>query len=151
MPERPPVWKFDSPPNEGTLTVQAILDGDPIVFVSHDADDASWQFLDGREPRTENGRIICLADMLAKDPSLELLADLPLGWIAWRDTSRSEWKRAGRTPDAVARAGRSGIDPLRRPAGERLPALDRDLRVARVELHRVAAPAGLLGGDERGA
>src|SRR5664280_3835185 len=40
---------------------------------------------------------------------------------------------------------------LRRPAGEVLPALDRHLGVAGVELDRVAAPTELLGGDDRGA
>ncbi len=93
MAERPEGWKFNSPPNEGTITVQAILDGDPIVFVSHDADDGGWQFLDGREPRTENGRLICLADMLAKDPSLTQLADLPMGWVAWRPSAAAAWRR----------------------------------------------------------
>ena len=51
----------------------------------------------------------------------------------------------------VGAGPRLPIDPLRRPPGEGLPALDRDLDVLGVDLHRVAAPAEGLGRHERRA
>jgi hypothetical protein len=87
-------WPFDQAPNVGAVTVRAVLAGDPILFVSHDADDHSWQFLDGREPDTREGRLICMSDALARDPSLRAVADLPPGWIARRDRVEDRWSRA---------------------------------------------------------
>ena len=51
----------------------------------------------------------------------------------------------------VGAGPRLPIDALRRLAGEVLPALDRDLDVLGVDLHRVAAPAEGLGRHERRA
>jgi hypothetical protein len=70
-------WPFDQAPTVGALTVRAVLAGDPILFVSHDADDHGWQFLDGREPDTAEGPLIYMNDALALDPSLRSVADLP--------------------------------------------------------------------------
>jgi hypothetical protein len=88
-----PDWPFDQAPNVGAITVRAVLAGDPILYVSHDADDHGWQFLDGREPDTREGRLTCMSDMLALDPSLRAVADLPPGWVAWRDRVGEPWSR----------------------------------------------------------
>jgi hypothetical protein len=96
MPERrepEPGWPFDQAPDAIAITLQSILDGAPILYVSHDEDDHSWQFLDGTEPRVEDGRVICMADALALDETVHEIADLPPGWIAWRRDARSPWRR----------------------------------------------------------
>jgi hypothetical protein len=94
MRDPDPDWPFDQAPNVGALTVRAVLDGDPILFVSHDSDDDGWQFLDGREPDTREGRLISMGHALALDPTLRAVADLPPGWIAWRDHPDVGWSRA---------------------------------------------------------
>ena len=86
-------WPFDQPPNAGAITVRAVLDGAPILFVSHDEDDHGWQFLDGREPVVEDGRLICMADVLERDPGVAEVADLPPGWIAERADPGDAWRR----------------------------------------------------------
>jgi hypothetical protein len=86
-------WPFDQGPNVGALTVRSVLAGDSVLFVSHDADDHGWQFLDGREPDTKEGRIVCMADALERDPTLRTIADLSPGWIAWRDRVGDRWTR----------------------------------------------------------
>ena len=98
-------WPFDQPPTAAAITVQAILDGDPVLFVSHDADDHGWQFLDGRTPDLDSARVIGMAEALARDPGLRELADLPPGWNAWRADAASPWTRV------VDRA-----DPAERPS-----------------------------------
>jgi len=38
--------------------------------------------------------VVCLGCMVSKDPSLKYLADLPLGWKAWRESAMAPWQRA---------------------------------------------------------
>ena len=88
---------FDAPPNLGTVTTKRVLeDGAPILMVSHDADDGGWQFLCGTTNDPKDGRIVCLADIVSSDPSVCEVADLPVGWVAFRDAIGSPWKREPR-------------------------------------------------------
>jgi hypothetical protein len=57
-------WPFDQTPNTGAITVRSVLEGDPVLYVSHDLDDAGWQFLDGRPPETAEGRLIGMHHVL---------------------------------------------------------------------------------------
>ena len=93
-------WPFDQTPNTAALTVRSILEGAPILHVSHDADDEGWQFLDGRPVQEEDGRVIGMGTALQLDPSLRSIADLPVGWIAWRKNPSDPWVREPH-PDAA--------------------------------------------------
>ncbi len=86
-------WPFDQAPNVAALTVRSILEGDPILYVSHDLDDDGWQFLDGRPADTAAGRVIGMHEVLRIDPTLRSIADLPPGWIAWRKGRSDPWVR----------------------------------------------------------
>src|SRR6266700_2137942 len=87
-------WPFDQPRNCATLTLRTIVfGGEPILRVSHDEDDHSWQFLDGRAPKTANAAVVTLSEIVDLDPSVIEVADLPPGWIAVRATKTSAWKR----------------------------------------------------------
>jgi hypothetical protein len=87
-------WKFDQPPNCAVFTLRSIVeDGAPVLHVTHDADDHGWQFLGSETPSEEEAMIIGLAEMLAIDPSLEALSDLPVGWQAWRERREDTWTR----------------------------------------------------------
>ena len=77
----------------GALTVRAVLEGDPILHVSHDIDDHGWQFLDGRDADVAEGRLISMAHALERDPTLRAVSDLPPGWIAWRESVSGAWHR----------------------------------------------------------
>jgi hypothetical protein len=86
-------WPFDQAPNVGAITTQTILDGAPIRFVVHYADDDSWAFLTG-EPFDENeGRLIAMESALRLDPTLRAIADLPPGWVASRSAVGAQWTR----------------------------------------------------------
>lgn len=65
----------------------------PVLYVSHDAEDAAWQFLCGTTNRIEDARIVSLGDVVGRDPSLAELVDLPLGWVAERDHLGAPWRR----------------------------------------------------------
>ena len=62
--------------------------------MTHDEDDGAWQFLCGTTNRAEDARVIGLGTALKIDPSLGKLADLPLGWRAWRTSITATWERA---------------------------------------------------------
>jgi hypothetical protein len=87
-------WKFDQPPNCVVFTLGSIVTkGAPVLHVTHDPDDRVWQFLGSGTPSEADLMIIGLAEMLAIDPSLEALADLPVGWHAWREHTGDTWTR----------------------------------------------------------
>ena len=86
-------WPFDQPPDAAAITIRAVLDGSPILLVSHDADDDGWQFLDGSEVDVDNAALISMAHAVALDPSIREVADLPPGWTAWRSAAGEPWQR----------------------------------------------------------
>jgi len=88
-------WPFADAPNLISVTVRQIVqDGEPILLVVHDAEDGDWQFLTGGEFHVADGMLVTLANMVRRDSSLTELADLPLGWQAWRASSAAPWQRS---------------------------------------------------------
>jgi len=88
-------WPFSSKPNLGVVTLQEIvLRKVPILHVCHDADDGAWQFIGLDNPAVGETTLTSLQKVVALDPSLTELADLPLGWHAWRRAANDPWTRA---------------------------------------------------------
>ncbi len=89
-------WLFDDPPNVAVFTSKAVVEaGEAIVYVTHDAEDGAWQFhsKDGAPQSQSDARIVSLRSVVAMDPSVLLIADLPLGWCAWRVDKDAPWQR----------------------------------------------------------
>jgi hypothetical protein len=87
-------WPFEDPPNVAVYTTVRVLEENlPILLVTHDAEDGAWQFLCGTTSDDKDGRIVGLDCIVERDSSVVELADLPLGWLAWRETVTSEWHR----------------------------------------------------------
>jgi hypothetical protein len=96
-------WPFEDPPNVAAITVRQIVHGArPILLVAHDDDDGSWQFLTGEDLDVADGMLVSLKSMIDRDPSLAELADLPLGWHAWRDQVGSPWQRGPQPEEKAA-------------------------------------------------
>jgi len=90
-----PDWPFADPPETEVITLGRVARGEsPLRLVTHDDDDGSWQFLDGEHVAEEDALVIALGEMVQLDPSLASLADLPIGWHAWRDDGSHDWRRA---------------------------------------------------------
>ena len=85
-------WPFADVEDTASFTCVHVLDGSPILRVSHD-EDGDWQFLCGELHDTADGRVVCLACTVVRDQSLIELADLPLGWGADRDDPDLPWTR----------------------------------------------------------
>jgi hypothetical protein len=93
------MWPFDQEPNCATFVSTSVLnDGHPILFVSHDEFDHGWQFLDGCNPPSEAIHV-CLSHVANLDASVFKIADLPPGWVAWRDGIEQEWSREPHAPE----------------------------------------------------
>ena len=76
-------------------TKDIILGLKPILLVSHDFEDGMWEFLDGEELDENEACIVSLDEILKLDGSLRSLHDLPLGWIAYRNSINDSWKEEG--------------------------------------------------------
>jgi hypothetical protein len=93
-------WPFDQPKNCAVITLRAIVfGGAPVLLVSHDADDDGWQFLGGGNFDMADAGVVSLAEMVERDPSLLEVANLPLGWRAWRSSASAPWQRSLQTAD----------------------------------------------------
>ncbi len=77
-------WIFAEGKNRAVFTTNRVLDGShPILRISNDKA-GDWQFLCGTTHSAEDGRIICLHEIVELHPSMSELADLPVGWTAVR-------------------------------------------------------------------
>jgi hypothetical protein len=86
-------WPFENSPNTAVFTSRQVLEGAPILHVTHDADDGSWQFHSGGSVTSDDARIVGLGWICRQDPTLLELADLPEGWKADRARVGAPWQR----------------------------------------------------------
>jgi hypothetical protein len=87
-------WPFSDPENLAVITIKQIVQGgEPILHVVHDEDDEGWQFLGASDASEEDAMVVGLRKMVRLDPSVRELADLPLGWRAWRSSRGEPWQR----------------------------------------------------------
>lgn len=94
-----PNWKFSDPPDAIAFLTETVRDGaEQVTYVSHDAEDGAWQFLGDRMMDGGGPVLSCLRHLVDRDPTLEELADLPLGWYAVRDEVGAPWTRWEQPP-----------------------------------------------------
>ncbi len=86
-------WPFQESPQVEALASARVVNGEPILLVTHDAADGGWQFLCGSTDQAVEVRALELGEVVRLDPSLRALADLPVGWRAWRSTVTDPWHR----------------------------------------------------------
>jgi hypothetical protein len=85
-------WPFETPPNTAVFTTRQVLEGHPILEVHHDPD-GDWQFVCGTTSAREDGRLVCLGCFINGQPGLAQLADIPVGWFAYRSSPDQPWAR----------------------------------------------------------
>ncbi len=91
-------WPFSDAKGVAVITTRLVLEGEPILLVTHDADDGCWQFLCGTTTNVEESRVVGLESVVNLDKTLCELADLPLGWRAWREAPGQPWQRGEGAP-----------------------------------------------------
>lgn len=88
---------FAEPPETIVFTTSRVTEqGYPVLVVAHDADDGAWQFLCGTTNDPRDGVTTSLGRIIERHPEIDELGDLPLGWIAWRESDESDWVREPR-------------------------------------------------------
>jgi hypothetical protein len=79
-------------PELGVTTSTRVRDGLPVLLVFHERD-GEWQFLSGAEESPDEALNVHVTHLLDDDETLEQLADLPVGWQAWRSSAGAAWRR----------------------------------------------------------
>ena len=86
-------FAFREDRHTGVFVCKRVADGAPILYVARDGD-GDWQFLCGGQHEDggeDSGLLICLEHLVARDPSLNDLADLCSGNHADRATPDDKW------------------------------------------------------------
>jgi len=86
-------YKFKDPQDTPCFTCNHVLEKDrEILYVTHDVDDGSWQFLCGLNDHSEtNARIISLKNITEIDPTVNDLFEMPVGFGAERKSINEKW------------------------------------------------------------
>ena len=71
---------------------------EPIVLVSHEADDHSWQFIGTSGASMAEALLVSLDSIVKVDPTVLEIADLPPGWQALRNAVGEPWARRENPP-----------------------------------------------------
>ena len=85
-------WTFDQERNVACFTVRQVIENNaPILRVSHDEDDHSWQFLTGDRISTEDMMIVGMGEIVDRDSSLLTIGTMPPGYTATRVSVDDDW------------------------------------------------------------
>ena len=86
-------WKFHDAPNTACFTTTEVLNGAPIVHVSHDYE-GDWQFYGASDATaSSSAKIASLAGLIGTNDLLADLHDLPYGWSAQWNAGAGNWER----------------------------------------------------------
>ena len=72
---------------------QVMNGSEPILLVSHDADDHGWQFIGTSDASMTDAMLVALDEIVKIDPTVLEIADLEPGWQTIRESVGSPWSR----------------------------------------------------------
>jgi len=79
----------------GAQTCSHVLEEDqPILLVSRELDGEVLAVCGGENDSAATTRVLPLDQLLDLDPTLSLLADMPDGWVAMRESPNDDWVRS---------------------------------------------------------
>jgi hypothetical protein len=79
--------------------MRQVMDGsEPILLVSHDEDDHSWQFIGSSDASMADAMLVALEEVVKVDPTVLEVADLEPGWQAVREAVGGSWSRRVHPP-----------------------------------------------------
>lgn len=91
-------WPFDDPQNLAVFTTTRVMEGAPVLLVTHDHE-GDWQVLCGTTNDPKDCRVVCFGCAYQRNREIAELADLPRGWRAWREDVKSPWIREQKEPE----------------------------------------------------
>jgi hypothetical protein len=86
-------WPFKLDPHTRTFVSRCVVeDGAPILRVYREAD-GDWQFIGPvHDPELDGCKVVCFHCVVERDPTIKLVADLPIGYCAGRNRVADSWK-----------------------------------------------------------
>ena len=84
-------FKFYEAKDLAVFTTKQFLEGEPILFVYHN-EDGDWQFHCSESPDLGEAAIVCLEQVLRRDPSLNSIYYLGYGKRAARKSIEADWE-----------------------------------------------------------
>ena len=85
-------FKFREERNVAVFTTRQVLEGLPILRVSHETD-GDWLFLCGTTSDLYDFKIVCLEEITKRDITTNELYELNYGWAARREFIGDKWRR----------------------------------------------------------
>jgi len=84
---------FPGSPRTAVFTTRFVLEGSPITLVRHDEEDCAWQFLSDEEFEDFESvaRVVAFEEIVAMDPTVLDVADMPPGHYATRTSPVDPW------------------------------------------------------------
>jgi hypothetical protein len=90
-------WPFDQPRNCASFTVRQVMKKEePILAVSHAADDHSWSFVGPSGFRMEDAMLVCLEEVVRLELATLEVAELPPDW---HESPKHPWLRREIPPE----------------------------------------------------
>ncbi|MCC6373058.1 MAG: DUF2185 domain-containing protein [Bacteroidia bacterium] len=88
------MYTFSEPQNTACFTCDHVINKKrPILSVTHDAEDGSWQFMCGHDDHDEsNAKVVSLKQITEIDNTINALSNMPLGCGADRESGNDEWQ-----------------------------------------------------------
>lgn len=84
-------FKFNDSEDKAVFTCNHVLEGEPILYATHDSD-GDWQFLCGHDNHTEeDAKVISLKQVVELDKTVNELYEMPIGVGAERDSVGAKW------------------------------------------------------------
>jgi hypothetical protein len=84
-------FKFREERELAVFTTRQILEGLPILRVIHNTD-GNWQFLCDTTYDVTDLKVVCLDEIVKRDPSVNALFQLNYGWHARREAIGQKWQ-----------------------------------------------------------
>jgi hypothetical protein len=92
-------WPFDQPPNCMAVTTRQVVERiEPILFVYHEVDDDSWQYIGSSGFCMKDALLVLMKNVVKLDPTVLEVADLNPGWQAIRKFVGDAWIRSEQEP-----------------------------------------------------
>ena len=88
--------KFEDSLNTAVFTTAFVIkDKKEITYVTHEIEDGAWQFFssDIFDNYEDVAMIVGLREIIELDKTVLDIADLPLGYVATRQSSNDKWTR----------------------------------------------------------
>lgn len=84
--------KFDDKLDTAVFTTKSVLNkSETISFVFHHEEDGAWEFIGNSKYEEHDYIIISLREIIEIDESVLDIADLPLGFQAFREKKGTPW------------------------------------------------------------